>query len=305
MERISDSVGPGATRGEDVLMRWLSAPIALAAVALLAGCGSAKSPVAVAAAKSSKAPSMHVLTLLQEQVGQGSAVQLTMAGDFNNVTQRSSLVINLGDLAQSFGDTGASAQLFDGQEISDSSGSTTAFYLDVPFYSQSIPAAKAWLMFDLATIGQREDAGLLEIAELNSTEPRGQLAVLEAGAGTFANLGQDDINGVLATHYQGKIDLQKALRKLADPAKAEIQNLLIHSNGTLVPYNVWVGPNGLVRRVEMQIAGNVGAEGLTLGLISDFSNYGKPVYVNLPPAGQVTDLTVGQMAQLTAVLESK
>jgi len=286
-------------------MRWLLAPLALAAVLLLTACGSGQGPVAAAAAKSSKAQSMHIVTLLQEQAGQGASIQLMLAGDFNNVTKRSSLILNLGSLAGSLGDTGASSQLFNGQEVSDSLAGSPIFYLNVPFYSQSIPAAKAWLKFDFATLGHDQGVGLLEIAELNSTDPRGQLDVLEESSAKFVNLGQDDVDGSLATHYQGKIDLQKVLAKLNGPAKSEIGSLLRNSNGAAVPYDVWIANDGFVRRVEMQLAGSTGTQDVTLGLISDFSNYGTPVYVDLPPTGQVTDLTVHQMADLTAALESK
>jgi hypothetical protein len=286
-------------------MRWLLGPFALAAVSLLAGCGSSKGPVAAAAAKSSKAQSMHILTLLQEQPGEGPSIQLMLDGDFDNATRRSSLVLDLSGLARSLGDTGASSQLFSGEEVSDSSSGSSRFYLDVPFYSQSIPAAKAWLEFDFATLERDQGAGLLELAELNSTDPRGQLAVLQESSSKFANLGQDDIDGTFATHYQGEIDLQELLPKLTGPAKPEIESLLRNSNGAVAAYNVWIADDGFIRRVAMQIPGSTGTKDMAVGLISDFSNYGKPVDVELPPPRQVTDLTVRQMADLTSVLESK
>jgi len=286
-------------------MRWLVGPLALVAVSLLTACGSRPGPVAAAAAKSSKAESMHILTLLQEQPRLGPSIQLNLDGDFNNVTKRSSLVLDLSSLARSLGDTGASSQLFTGQEVSDSSADSSTFYLNVPFYSQSIPAAKAWLEFNFATLEQDQGVGLLELAELNSTDPRGQLEVLEKASAKFVNLGQDDINGTFATHYQGQVDLQEVLAKLSGPAKLEIANLLRTSNGAAVPYDVWIGPDGFIQRVAMQIPGSTGTQNVSLGLISDFSNYGKAVSVDLPPAGQVTDLTVHQMADLTAVFESK
>jgi hypothetical protein len=294
-----------ATLGEDVLMRWLAVPVVLASVTLLTACGSSKGPVAAAAAKSSKAQSMHILTLLQEQNIQGSTLQLTLDGDFNNVTKRSSLVLNLGGLARSLGDTGASSQLFNGQELTDGSTPSTVYYLNVPFYSQAIPKAKTWLKFNLAKLGYDQGIGLLEIAELNSTDPRGQLDVLQKTSTKFANLGQDEIDGELATHYQGQVDLDTVLSKLDGPSKAEIESLLRHSNGSAVPYNVWIADDGYIRRVEMQIAGTSGSQNTTLGLISDFSAYGKPVYVNLPPGNQVTELTDARMTDLTTALESK
>lgn len=286
-------------------MRWLAGAVVLAAVPLLAGCGSGKGPVAAAAAKSAKAQSMHILTLLQEQTAQAGTMQLLLDGDFNNVTKRSSLVLNLGGLARSLGDTGASSQLFNGQELSDGSASSPVYYLNVPFYSQAIPGARTWLKFDFAKFGYDQGVGLLEIAELNGTDPRGQLDILQKSPAKFANLGQDDIDGVLATHYQGQIDLDAVLSKLNGASRAEIESLLRHSNGSAVAYNVWIANDGFVRRITMQIAGASGGQNLTLGLVSDFSAYGKPVYIDLPPAGQVTDLTDNQMTDLTTALASK
>ncbi len=286
-------------------MRWLSGSLVLAAATLLTACGAGKGPVAAAAAKSSQAQSMHIVTLLQEQAANGPAIQLLLAGDFDNVSKRSSLILNLGSFARSLGDTGASSQLFNGQEVSDSNAGSPVFYLNVPFYSLSIPAAKPWLKFGFATLGRDEGVGLLEIAELNGTEPGGQLEVIQESTAKFANLGQDEIDGTPATHYQGQIDLQSLVTRLSGPARSEIASLLLHSNGTAVPYDVWIGAEGFVRRVEVQIPASTGARGLTLGLISDFSDYGKPVYVSLPPAAQVTDLTVRRMSELTAVLDER
>jgi hypothetical protein len=295
-----------ATFREDVLMRWLSGSLVLAAVSLLTACGSgSKSPVAKAAAKSAKATSMHTLTLLQETGQTSGSIQLMLEGDFNNVTKRSSFDLDLSGLARSLGDTGASSQLFTGQELSDTSTANPVYYLDLPFYSQSLPRAKAWLRFDLARLGADQRVGLMEIDELDSTDPRGQLDVLQQSSTKFTDLGQDDINGTFATHYQGQVDLQQVLARLSPTSKIEIGSLLRNSNGSTVPYNVWIGPTGYVFRVEMQIPGNAGTQDIALGLISDFSNYGKPVYVNLPPADQVTDLSVHQMTDISAVLASK
>ena len=287
-------------------MRWLSGSLVLATVSLLAACGSgSKGPVADAAAKSAKAQSMHTLTLLQETSQTSGSIQLMLEGDFNNVTKRSSLDLDLSGLARSLGDTGASSQLFLGQELSDTSAASPVYYLDLPFYSQSLPQAKAWLKFDLATLDDDQRVGLVEIDALDSTDPSGQLDVLEHSSTKFTDLGQDDINGTFATHYQGQVDLQQVLPKLNATSKAEIESLLRNSDGSTVPYDVWIGSDGFVFRLEMQIPGSVGTQDVQLGLISDFSNYGKPVYVTLPPANQVTDLSVHQMADISAVLASK
>ena len=287
-------------------MRWLSGSLVLAAVSLLAGCGSgSKGPVAKAAAKSSQATSMHTLTLLQETGQTSGSIQLMLEGDLNNVTKRSSFDLDLSSLARSLGDTGASSQLFTGQELADTSTASPVYYLDLPFYSQSLPSAKAWLKFDLAKLGDDQRAGLMEIDELDSTDPSGQLDVLEHSSTKFTDLGQDDINGTFATHYQGQVDLQQVLAKLNATSKVEVESLLRNSNGATVTYNVWIPPDGFVFRLEMQIPGRVGTQDVQLGLISDFSNYGKPVYVNLPPADQVTNLSVHQMTDISAVLASK
>ena len=143
-----------------------------------------------------------------------------------------------------------------------------------PFYSQSIPAAKAWLKFDFA---DRSDTtrgfGMLEIAELDSTDPRGQLDVLQKSSAKFVNLGQDDINGTARQrHYSGPDRPRKVLAKLNGPAKLEIANRLRRlDTARRSPYDVWIGRAGFIRRVAMQIPGVREARMCTLGLISDFS----------------------------------
>ena len=58
------------------------------------------------------------------------------------------------------------------------------------------------------------------------------------------------------THYQGHIDLQKVLDKLNGPAKLEIANLLEELERRVGSYDVWIGNDGFIRRVEMQIPGH-------------------------------------------------
>ena len=128
--------------------------------------------------------------------------------------------------------------------------------------------------------------------------------MLAESSTAFTDLGQDEISGGPATHYQGTVDLNAVLGKLTGTAKAEIESLLKKSNGATVPYNVWIGANGYVRQVEMQIKGNAGLQGMTLGLISELSDYGKPVSIDLPPADQVTELSLHQMSNLGAAVRA-
>ena len=71
---------------------------------------------------------------------------------------------------------------------------------------------------------------------------------------------------------------RKALQRLLDGAKAQ------GVDATSATFDVWVGDDGLVRRLTQTI-GSVGNVTMT------FSDYGEPVHIEAPPADETADLS--------------
>jgi hypothetical protein len=62
-----------------------------------------------------------------------------------------------------------------------------------------------------------------------------------------------------------------------------------------VPMDVWIGKDGLVRRVQVSLEQTRNGAPVHAGLTMDVYDYGAPVTIAAPPSGDVFDAT--QLAQ--------
>ncbi len=86
-----------------------------------------------------------------------------------------------------------------------------------------------------------------------------------------------------------------ALRAAARRSEAHLEAML---GKHLMPMDVWIGGDGLVRRVayrtSVPIAGATGT--LTTSVRLELFGFGVPVHVTAPPASRTTDLTAAVAA---------
>jgi LppX_LprAFG lipoprotein len=244
---------------------------------VLAACGSGGSSsgsspqltpaayVMKAAKKSSAAPSEHVK--LQATAGvQGQQVDITGSGDFDNTTRQGSMTAHA-----SLG--GLDMQI---DEVMDG----TTIYMKSPLFAAALPSGKTWLKLDLQKFGAAKG---IDFSALLNQNPTQTLSQLEA-SGQVTEVGDETLYGVPTTHYRGRIDLSKL------PQGAKIEALTKAKYG---PYNVWVGKDdGYVHQVVMSYSAvTPGAGRQTATMTMTFSDFGKQVTVNVPPASDVVDAT--------------
>jgi hypothetical protein len=149
--------------------------------------------------------------------------------------------------------------------------------------------AGKWVKLDPAQLqGQGGTlGGLAGQAETNS--PKQGLEYLQGLSGDVQDLGQEDVNGVTATHYRASIDYAKVLDKLPDATDEQREAL---SKIGVVPADVWIDANDRVVKVHMTIdAGGFGAGAGTAELTMELSDFGVPVDVEAPPADQTVDFS--------------
>ncbi len=125
------------------------------------------------------------------------------------------------------------------------------------------------------------------------------LAYLRGVAGTVTEVGTETLDGVDTTHYTAPVDLQQALAKAGDKLSAEarqrLQDQAAKVSGT-VPVEVWIGPDGLLRRVTVTVDASSLSGGKAKGsaaMTMDLTDVGKPVSITVPPADQVSPLDLG------------
>lgn len=146
---------------------------------------------------------------------------------------------------------------------------------------------------------------------VGTTDPSAY-AGLFAGVFDVEDAGEEVIEGVTTTHYTGSIDLEKVLENFsdvvgeqADEASREQLEMAIDQFETLgvedlIEFDLWVDGEGLPRRQRitmdfgnLSMGGGIPAdlEDASMAMTVDYSAFGEPVEIRVPPASQVTDVT--------------
>lgn len=283
-------------------MRRSLAPVLLAALAVIAGCGGGGDSagessgggtplqaVAAAATKTGQEGSSRV-SFVVSLSGVGSQ-QATIKGDgvFDSARHVGQMQMDLSDL----GNAAGGMQLGKAEVIFD----RLVVYMKFPFLAQMQPNMKPWLKLDLAQIGNQQGFDLGQLTQLNQGDPTQALAYLRAASSDTKKVGEEDVRGTHTTRYHMTVDLKK-VAATAPPAQrkqiqASIDQLVEKSGIRHVPADVWIDDEGLVRRIQLVYENfrfAAGQQG-TMALTQELYDFGVDVKVSPPPADQITDLS--------------
>jgi hypothetical protein len=126
-------------------------------------------------------------------------------------------------------------------------------------------------------------------------------------AGGVTTVGTEQVRGVDTTHYQGTLDLASALAEASadqrSKAESELGKVGIDPSTATVPVDVWIGSDGLVRRVMIGVDGlkatTASSTGATSGNVTmEFYDFGQPVNITVPPADQVLSVDPSMLGSL-------
>jgi hypothetical protein len=269
--------------------RWaaIAAAFAIAAVAVVtAGCGGGSGnalsldPVAAAATKTQHAGPARIrlaLVLTSPQLRGGKQVKLDGTGAIDGTS---------GELNLSVGSHGSMKEVFLEQN------GHYVLYLQLGVLSSRIPGGKHWVELDLSKLGQAAGLDLGKLVSGGQLQPGDLLSMLTSEGATIRNLGPATVDGVAATHYSVKIDTAKALeaKGLTSPLIAAIAVTV-----PTVPEDVWIGKDGLVRRIHVALGLAQSGRQARVGMTMDLYDYGADVAIEAPPSSDVFDAT--QLAQ--------
>jgi hypothetical protein len=266
-----------------------------AAAAVTAGCGGGSGsqalpldPVAAAATKTQDAGAARVrFTVAVSR--QGRTVRLHGAGAIDGTS--SEMSFRLGSMAGQLGPH--LAQLAHGtlRDIVLEQGGDYVIYLRLGFLSSQLPGGKQWIELDLSKLGKSAGLDLGKLMSGTQLQPTDLLSMLKAEGAKVHALGSATIDGVATTHYRVTVDIAKALQSkgLTSPLLSGIASKM-----KTVSQNVWIGKDGLVRRVALHYS--LPLEGAPrLAMKMDLFDYGSHVTIAAPPSSQVFDAT--QFAQ--------
>ena len=169
-------------------------------------------------------------------------------------------------------------------------GTTT--YLKVPMLAM-FTGTDGWLSVSPEDMGVAEDS--LGLGFGASGNPAELLESLRGVSDEIEELGTEDVRGVSTARYRVVVDLDKAAAELPDEAREAYEQQVAGLGVTTMPLEVWIGDDGLVRRMAFDLAELMDQvpeeelDGLDSGsMVLELFDYGADIDIEIPEASEVT-----------------
>ncbi|HJU37760.1 MAG TPA: hypothetical protein VJ716_10135 [Gaiellaceae bacterium] len=291
------------------MLRGRSAAIAAAsaiaaAAAVTAGCGGGSGtgnalsldPVAAAATKSQHAGAARIafaFALSSPQL-RGKTFRLRASGAVDGTS--SELAFNLGSLVREMGlPSGAASSATMSRlghakirEISLEEHGDYVVYMQLGALASQMPGGKQWVKLDVSKLGKSAGLDVGRLLSGSQLQPSDLLGMLRSEGAKIRKLGPATIGGTATTHYRVTIDVAKALdsKGLTSPLLGSVEAQM-----PKLPEDVWIGKDGLVRRVGTSYTFELAGRQLRMRLAMNISHYGAHVTIAAPPSSEVFDGT--------------
>jgi hypothetical protein len=263
----------------------------LATTALLAACAKGPAPVnprdAVLDAMQAVYEAETVHQELEMKVNAaGESFSFSGVADVDNANQTADMTMDLGILG------GEMRMLMDEGVV----------YMKSPTFQNAAPTE--WVRIDPSKLTP-EQAAQVGGFGAGTTDPAAY-AGLFAGVFDVKAAGEEEIDGVSTVHYRGTIDLTKVLQNFGDVVgedvdaatkkqlEAAVDQFEALGIDDSIPFDIWIDEESLPRRMKISMDfGDLvpGSDEASMDMTVDYSNFGEPVEVTLPPESEVTDLT--------------
>ncbi len=264
---------------------------ALAAAALIAGCGGSTAatldPVAQAAETTMRAGGAQLSLVAKiEGAALPSALMMQGHGTFNMSRQEGQLTAGFQGLPAQ------AAQQFPGGKLEMTElFARQAIYITAPFFAGRLPNGAKWIRLDISKL--RSKLGI-DVQSLSSgqSNPAEVLTYMRGQGASITRLGREDVRGTPATHYRGTIDLAREAETLPtkDRAalKAAMQKMIATSGIGKMPVELWIDDHHLMRKMTLDISGQ---QGVRANMTIELFGFGPTPVVTPPPVDQAYDAT--------------
>ncbi len=180
--------------------------------------------------------------------------------------------------------------------LADSSKSLVLF-VRMPLLTAFLPKGKTWVRVDVAEATRAKSTNLAQMLQANQSSPAQMLAAL-VHSKSSQNLGNETVGGVETTHYRATVDPKEALLAQAKGAvAAQLEEALAKAKIEQLSVDVWIGDDGLVRRLEVELP-KISGERAGFGgskFTETLSGYGEDVQVELPATDAVVNAPGGKL----------
>jgi len=195
----------------------------------------------------------------------GQSVSIPFTGTLDNRTLTGTFSIDLSDASPNLGSL-------------DEVLSNGTAYVKIGSVSPKIADAlggKNWVKLDQDEMRQ---LGF----DSSQSDPRSTLDILRGVSNEVTDLGHDAVHGVDTTHYHAAIDAKKALTRVPSSQRDRFNRVYGHSR--TIPTDVWIDGDGLPRKIVETLSGSAAGDSVRTRTTMEFSDYGAPVHVKIPPA---------------------
>jgi hypothetical protein len=259
---------------------------------LLAACakGSAPAPVNPKDAVLDSMAAVYEAGTLHEDLkmsvsAAGESLSISGEADIDNEHKRVDMTMDLGMLG------GEMEILMDGGVM----------YMRSPMFQD---AGTEWVSMDPSKMDPAAAAQFGGFGA-GTTDPSAYVGLF-AGVFDVRVSGEEELKGVATTRYVGTIDLKKVVKGFSDVVgehadaatkkqlKAAVKQFESLGIDEKIPFEIWIDAEGLPRRqrITMDFGKLVpGADQASMEMTVDFSDFGKPVDIDIPPPSEVTDMT--------------
>jgi hypothetical protein len=166
-------------------------------------------------------------------------------------------------------------------------------YLRSPLLASVLPSGKRWLKIDVDKLGETIGIDVSMLAQ-SAQDPSQSMQLLEAVSGDVEKLGEEQVRGVDTTHYRATVDLRKypsvvpAGSRAA--ARATIDKTIELTGMRMVPVEVWIDGDDVVRRFEQKLTLGTAGDRVPFSQRIELYDFGTRVDVTPPPAREVRDV---------------
>jgi hypothetical protein len=263
--------------------------VVFAVAVALWGLGKTIDPVSAALTKSEDAGAANFTLTVTATPPSGQPVTVNATGVFDG--QSADVKTDLSGALAALGQSGTNGQVEIRyvQENGD-----PVIYANAPALSAMIPGGATWVRLDLETLGKSFGVDLNQILGQGAQNPTDALDLLKA-VGSVQAVTTDPVPGT--THYVAQIDPSKVAGQIATDIGGamgqKIQNAVANAPATPapIPVDVWIGDDGLVRQVVLDLSGTHDGQTGSLHVQLDISGYGTAANVTAPPSSDVFDAT--------------
>ena len=171
---------------------------------------------------------------------------------------------------------------------------------------------KPWAKMDLDEVSREQFGASLSEMQGVSLSPEQQLGYLRGVSDSVEKLGEGPVRGTPTTHYRATVDLEEAAAEEKDAAVRQAYERMREQIGASeLPMEVWLDGEDRVRRIKTVTPvpeepttggasdGKAGGQG-KMTMVYEYYDFGAPVRVSPPPAGQTADITDMALQQAPA-----